>query len=591
MPTPSSSALPPYPKKERGRSPGGPPPSSHAIGRRRTRPPPSSSVLEGSGLYGYDRDSEYDTEARYEDYSIARPTIRAIATNNNRVGRRSPSPIQEKEIFGVVSPPSKQRTTTSDDLHGSTRGDDDVNKTEKNGISRSDSGLSSGYEILDRKSSEKSIVQTQEAMSSSMILEDLIVSSPKKEQSPIADESMSTAAIEESFEIDQDEEKGTTRILDHSFGMGMNQNSPTSFSTTDTEKDKKQEEAAETATSYEQHPKVFSSIEHKFDRHRRCMFIFLALVAISLVLGLGLGLGLPRSDADSDIVDLSEDDADSLRRHVITVLNESTVSKKKDLSSYSTYQGMSVSWILNQLRGNDGAVESVSRADLIQRYALGTLYYSTTQEWQRPATVAINSSNGTAPVVDDDAYVEYPPTDTAAGVWMTYDHECTWRGVYCNNWDSAEVENTGNRWGFIGQGSGDQKKRLVVKDLTLYNMNLIGKIPPEICHLSKLTSLSLEKNKLFGTIPHTISKLTNLYWLNLSMNKLTGPIPDQFSSLIRLTYLSLDNNQLEGKLPSNWGQKYKNLRTALLHNNKFVGNVPWQWGTISTLSEYTLLYA
>ena len=116
-------------------------------------------------------------------------------------------------------------------------------------------------------------------------------------------------------------------------------------------------------------------------------------------------------------------------------------------------------------------------------------------------------------------------------------------------------------------------------------MNLIGTIPPEICHLVHLTSLNFEENDLEGTIPSSLSKLSNLEHLSLAFNELTGHIPNSFFSLRKMLYIYLNNNNLGGTLPAYWGREYESLSVGWLHNNNFIGSVPKEWGTLKYLGK------
>ncbi len=91
-------------------------------------------------------------------------------------------------------------------------------------------------------------------------------------------------------------------------------------------------------------------------------------------------------------------------------------------------------------------------------------------------------------------------------------------------------------------------------ELSLYNNQLTGSIPPEIGNLTNLTYLFLENNQLTGSIPSEIGSLTNLVRLYLGDNQLTGEIPDSICDLnivwSNSVRFKISNNQLCPPYPS-----------------------------------------
>jgi len=106
--------------------------------------------------------------------------------------------------------------------------------------------------------------------------------------------------------------------------------------------------------------------------------------------------------------------------------------------------------------------------------------------------------------------------------------------------------------------------------LSLFNNNLSGSIPPELGNLTKLTHLSLSINNLTGPIPSTLGNLLNLTTLNLSNNELTGSIPWQIGELPNLIEMVIHDNNLSGCYPAS----LKNLCNQLtsLNNNLHISD-------------------
>ena len=69
-----------------------------------------------------------------------------------------------------------------------------------------------------------------------------------------------------------------------------------------------------------------------------------------------------------------------------------------------------------------------------------------------------------------------------------------------------------------------------------------GSIPREIGNLCGLTSLKITETQVSGRIPSELCKLTKLSSLELSYNpRLSGSLPDEFGNLKLLSYFSLQN--------------------------------------------------
>ncbi len=119
----------------------------------------------------------------------------------------------------------------------------------------------------------------------------------------------------------------------------------------------------------------------------------------------------------------------------------------------------------------------------------------------------------------------------------------------------------------IGRGG-----RIIALDLR--DMNLTGRIPPELGELAHLHLLRLDGNRLTGPIPPELENLTRLTMLSLDGNRLMGPIPQEIANLSNLRQLWLAHNRLTGSLPPELaGIKRLSLAVA---DNDFQGCMPWQ---------------
>ncbi len=88
-----------------------------------------------------------------------------------------------------------------------------------------------------------------------------------------------------------------------------------------------------------------------------------------------------------------------------------------------------------------------------------------------------------------------------------------------------------------------------VAGLSLQEMGLNGRIPPELGDLDQLVLLALVANDLSGAIPPGLGRLAELRVLSLGANRLTGSIPPELGRLAKLHDLWLAKNRLTGSVP------------------------------------------
>jgi hypothetical protein len=173
----------------------------------------------------------------------------------------------------------------------------------------------------------------------------------------------------------------------------------------------------------------------------------------------------------------------------------SQVSGDEAFSIESSPQAEALLWITHK----DLLQLNAKSRNLIQRYVLAVLYYSTTPDgWN-------NRCN-----------------------WLSAKHECEWSD---------------------GGGIRACTKDKEVMDISLWN-NLQGTLPTEIGYLTKLQVLYLARNKLKGNIPTEIGKLTALTYLGLQHNSFRGTFPSVFfGNLTKLKTLYLERNDFTGSIP------------------------------------------
>mmetsp|Transcript_34133 Transcript_34133/g.82115 ORF Transcript_34133/g.82115 Transcript_34133/m.82115 type:complete len:610 (+) Transcript_34133:746-2575(+) len=174
-------------------------------------------------------------------------------------------------------------------------------------------------------------------------------------------------------------------------------------------------------------------------------------------------------------------------------------------------------------------------SQVVQRYALATIYYAT----------------------DGDSW-------TSSTAWLTGANECDWEGVVCST-------------------SSDEN---VVNQLLLSSNNLGGSLPSEVEALTELQTIDVSSNMISGSFPPKATKLSNLRSLNVEMNIFSGSITSDIGMLTALTDLHLAENAISGSLPSTIGD-IENLLSLRLDRNQLIGTIPTTIGALSQLKVFT----
>jgi hypothetical protein len=305
------------------------------------------------------------------------------------------------------------------------------------------------------------------------------------------------------------------------------------------------------------------------------LIILLLVIAVSVTVSLlvsGVGDGQDKSEYENASGSSQEPYAEEAYADVSPAPSTSPTTAaptsfyENILASVSEYSGTTVledqnspqykglQWVYGDITSNNSE-EPMSDTDIMERFALSVLYYS-----------------------------------TAGGRWATVidflvpsDH-CMWDAIECD---------------------GDGK----LINITLVNENLSGSLPPEIGLLSSLKTLNLQGNRLTGSLPSEVGYLTNLVelivpgveedrvFINPSRllqqgdsdhNEITGSIPSEIGLLRSLSVLKLHGNRIEGAIPTEIGL-LSDLEFLSLHNNPFLeGDIPLQIGFLTELKYLSL---
>jgi hypothetical protein len=180
------------------------------------------------------------------------------------------------------------------------------------------------------------------------------------------------------------------------------------------------------------------------------------------------------------------------------------------------------------------AVEDEGGRLTLQRYALGVLYFYTSQLESWGDCAQGSSTCPTTPVL------------------ATSTSECNWYGITCSpenvvtrvEWTSNNLSCSGSAW---------PEEILLLQELELLwlsdNPQLETSIPTFLGKFTNLQSLSLHHTKLQGSLPDSIYQLTNLVSLRVFETELTGSLSSEVGQLSNLSWLWLHGNRMTGQLP------------------------------------------
>jgi Leucine-rich repeat (LRR) protein len=186
-----------------------------------------------------------------------------------------------------------------------------------------------------------------------------------------------------------------------------------------------------------------------------------------------------------------------------------------------------------------------SREQILQRFVMATLYYST---------------DGSAWLRDD--------------VWLSDVSECDWYSsetklAICNSEgliDEIDLDSNNLSGELPWTELAILKPQLLVLDV--FANQITGSIGTDIGQLTTLNALDLQQNSIFGTLPSEIEQLTSLKHLLLSGNELSGTFPAELTRMTNLETLRLSRNSFQGSIPPELAS-LTNLMTLYLVGTTF----------------------
>ena len=123
--------------------------------------------------------------------------------------------------------------------------------------------------------------------------------------------------------------------------------------------------------------------------------------------------------------------------------------------------------------------------------------------------------------------------------------------------------------------------------IDLRENNLSGYLPSEICGLTRMAYLFVNKNHLTGSLPEEFGKLTAMQSIWFSDNQLSGPIPTSIGQLTKLRFLAMNHNLLSGPIPEEIGN-LSEVYGLYLNNNQLTGDLPSSIGNLKKLEQLWL---
>ncbi|CAN1158396.1 Probable LRR receptor-like serine/threonine-protein kinase At4g36180 [Linum perenne] len=126
-----------------------------------------------------------------------------------------------------------------------------------------------------------------------------------------------------------------------------------------------------------------------------------------------------------------------------------------------------------------------------------------------------------------------------------------------------------------------------VRELRLPQIQLAGRLTPQLGELRQLPKLSLHSNNFNGSIPHSLSQCSLLRAVYLQHNSLSGDLPLSLLNLSNLQVFTVASNFLSGRIPSGFSVS---LRFLDLSSNSLSGELSSNFSSDSQLQLLNLSF-
>mmetsp|Transcript_4498 Transcript_4498/g.7538 ORF Transcript_4498/g.7538 Transcript_4498/m.7538 type:complete len:739 (+) Transcript_4498:168-2384(+) len=289
-------------------------------------------------------------------------------------------------------------------------------------------------------------------------------------------------------------------------------------------------------------------------RNRRFRFYIIAGSILLIAIGVGAALGAMSSGAAANneptAAPLTEREKLGIKKQLITVVGEA------NLADPTSVHARAANWIINE----DPRMLDPEADNLIQRFVLAIFYLSTTE---RKPWLSCN------PPVGDETYEcnftklaqvfpEVMYENVKWGRWLSYEHECGWAGVFCDEFNQTRA-------------------------IELPGQEIRGTFPSEIALMPYLQSLSFNWNELYGTMPSELASMKHLLNIELHYNFFTGQVPPEWYGAQALQRVNFAGNFLSGSIPTEIGQ-LSTMKGFFSFENSIAGTIPTEIGQMKFLS-------
>mmetsp|Transcript_24147 Transcript_24147/g.51202 ORF Transcript_24147/g.51202 Transcript_24147/m.51202 type:complete len:299 (+) Transcript_24147:487-1383(+) len=216
-------------------------------------------------------------------------------------------------------------------------------------------------------------------------------------------------------------------------------------------------------------------------------------------------------------------------------------------------QSLAFEWLWSEIENGSN---QYSELQLRQRYALATLYWSTTGEgWTQDLGFLSSSSECSWDI--SDGYIP------------------TWYGKM-RRLDAHDEYDACNDAGSI-------------TSLSIRGNDLSGTLPNELSLLADLKTFQFRgEGSLYGSIPTQLGALTKVQLFAIEGTQITGKIPSEIGQMKLLDFLDVSNNFLTGHIPTEMGN-LKSLQAFDIHQNTGIsGEVPVELGGMKNANRINL---
>jgi Leucine-rich repeat (LRR) protein len=255
---------------------------------------------------------------------------------------------------------------------------------------------------------------------------------------------------------------------------------------------------------------------------------------------------------------------------IASIVRNFALNNGVEFDDPDSYQSKALAWIEDT--GVPSLTINLANADdrVVQRYALACIYYASNEQRTAATDFAFGPEIDVLPWLNERG-------------WLTFDDECDWYGITCNDITGLveEIDLSNN----ILTGLFPPETQLLkdsLKVLDIYSNYVFNVGDAGNAFLGELTLL---EELYYGTtsfqydgIPTYIGKLTNLYEYDCSYTLYFGELREEvFENLNQLEYLYIGGNSFNSSIPTNIG-KLPNLLYFYAEYSDIIGDLSFMKG-------------